>query len=75
MKLLTSGVMEGNRNVSHLRVFGCMNVPVEGERRKLDKKSKKMRFVGNSITSKGYRVLDETNRKLSSLKSPEGTSQ
>ena len=53
-------------DVSHLRVFGCMayaHVP-DGERRKLDKKSKKMRFVGYSLTSKGYRVFDETNRKL-----------
>ena len=34
-------------DVSHLRVFGCMayaHVP-EGERRKLDNKSKRMRFV------------------------------
>ena len=53
-------------DVSHLRVFGCMayaNVP-EGERRKLDSKSKRMRFVGYSLTSKGYRLFDETNRKL-----------
>ena len=34
------------------------------ERRKLDTKSKKMRFVGYSLTSKGYRLFDETNRKL-----------
>ena len=33
------------------------------ERRKLDTKSKKMRFVGYSLTSKGYRLFDETNRK------------
>ena len=53
-------------DVSHLRVFGCMayaHVP-EGERRKLDSKSKRMRFVGYSLTSKGYRLFDETNRKL-----------
>ena len=36
----------------------------EGERRKLDSKSKRMRFVGYSLTSKGYRLFDETNRKL-----------
>ena len=34
------------------------------ERRKLDTKSKKMRFMGYSLTSKGYRVFDETNREL-----------
>ena len=33
-------------------------------RRKLDTKSKKMRFVGYSLTSKGYCRFDETNRKL-----------
>ena len=36
----------------------------DGERRKLDKKSKKIRFVGYSLTPKGYRLFDETNRKL-----------
>ena len=36
----------------------------EGERRKLDSKSNRMRFVGYSLTSKGYRLFDETNRKL-----------
>ena len=53
-------------DVSHLRVFGCMayaHVP-DSERRKLDKKSKKMRFVGYSITSKGYRLFDKTNQKM-----------
>ena len=52
--------------MSHFRVFGCMayaHVP-EGERRKLANKSKKMRFVAYSLTSKGYRLFDETNRKL-----------
>ena len=53
-------------DVSHFRVFGRMayaHVPY-CERRKLDTKSKKMRFVGYSLTSKGYRLIDETNRKL-----------
>lgn len=52
--------------MSHLRVLGCMpyaHVP-DSERRKLDKKSKKMRFVGYSLTSKEYRLFDETNRKM-----------
>ena len=34
------------------------------EWQKLDTKSKKMRFVGYSLTSKGYRLFDETNQKL-----------
>ena len=53
-------------DVSHFRVFGCMayaHLP-DCERRKLDTKSKKMRFVGYSLTSKGYRLFDETNRTL-----------
>ena len=51
---------------SHLRVFGCMAyayIP-DSERRKLDKKSRKMCFVGYSLTSKGYRLFDETNQKM-----------
>ena len=53
-------------DVSHFRVFGCMayaHVP-DCERRKLETKSKRMRFVGYGLTSKGYRLFDETNRKL-----------
>ena len=53
-------------DVSHLRVFGCMayvHVP-DCERKKLDTKLQKMRFVGYSLTSKEYRLFDETNRKL-----------
>ena len=48
------------------RVFGCMayaHVP-DSERRKLDKKSRKMRFVGYSLTSKRYLLFDETNQKM-----------
>ena len=44
-------------DVSHFRVFGCManaHVP-DCELRKLDTKSRKMRFVGYNFTSKGYR--------------------
>lgn len=36
----------------------------DSERRKLDKKSRKMRFVGYSLTSKRYLLFDETNRKM-----------
>ena len=53
-------------NLSHLRVFGCMayvHIP-DDERRKLNKKVEKMRFVGYSLTSKGYRLFDETKRKI-----------
>ena len=53
-------------DVSYFRVFGCLayaHVP-DCEQRKLDTKSKKMRFVGYSLTSKGYRLFNETNQKL-----------
>ena len=48
-------------DVSHMRVFGCMayaHVP-EKLRQKLDQKAVKLRFVGYSVHSKGYRLLDE----------------
>ena len=53
-------------DMSHFRVFGCMayaRVP-DCERKKLDAKSKKIRFVGYRLTSMGYRLFDETNRKV-----------
>ena len=53
-------------NISHLRVLGCMaylHIP-DAQRQKLDKKSEKLRFVGYSIRSKGYRLLDEKSQKL-----------
>jgi len=53
-------------NVSHLRVFGCIAYAhiQDGERRKLDQKAEKLRFVGYSIKSKGYRLLNEETRQL-----------
>ena len=53
-------------NVSHLKVFGCMafaHIP-DAQRQKLDKKSEKLRFVGYSIRSKGYRLFDEKSQKV-----------
>lgn len=53
-------------NVGHLRVFGCRayaHIP-DAERRKLDKKAEALIFVGYSLTSKGYRLFDQTTRKL-----------
>jgi hypothetical protein len=52
--------------VSHLKVFGCVayaHVP-DSERRKLDKKAVKLRFVGYSRKSKGYRLFNEQTQKL-----------
>ena len=47
-------------DISHLRVFGCTaycHVP-DMERRKLDKKSRRMYFIGYSKNSKGYRLIN-----------------
>ncbi len=54
-------------NVSHFKVFGCVaysHVP-DPERQKLDKKAVKLRFIGYSKVSKGYRLLDENTRRIS----------
>ena len=52
-------------DLKHLRVFGCVayiHVP-DIERRKLDKKAKKLRFIGYTETAGNYRVWDETKHK------------
>lgn len=53
-------------DVSNFRVFGCTayaHVP-DSSRQKLDQKAVKMRFVGYSLTQKGYRLYDENKRKV-----------
>jgi len=53
-------------NVSHLRVFGCTAyacIP-DVARRKLDMKAEKLRFVGYSKKSKGYRLFNEATRQI-----------
>ena len=53
-------------DVSHLRVFGCTvyaHVP-DASRQKLDQKAVKMRFVGYSLTQKGYRLYDENRQRI-----------
>ena len=54
---------ERKPNVDNFKVFGCIayaHIP-ESQRRKLDKKS---RFVGYSLQSKGYRLLDESTSRV-----------
>jgi len=53
-------------DVSHLRVFGCTAYAYspEADRRKLDKKSSKLRFLGYGDGQKGYRLMDIKKRKL-----------
>ena len=52
--------------LDHLRVFGCIayaHIP-KALRQKLDKKARKLRFVGYCKESKGYRLLDENTMKV-----------
>lgn len=55
-------------DVSQLKVFGCTAYALvpEHERRKWDRKTQCLRFVGYGSTSgiKGYRLFDERRRKL-----------
>lgn len=53
-------------DMSHMKVFGCVayaHVP-DTERRKLDKKAVKLRFMGYTNNAKGYRLLDEEKRRI-----------
>ena len=53
-------------DISNFRVFGCTayaHVP-DSSRQKFDQKAVKMRFVGYSLTQKGYRLYDESKRKI-----------
>ena len=53
-------------NLCHLKVFGCMaygHIP-DSKRSKLDKEAEKLQFVGYSIQSKGYRLIDERTSKV-----------
>ena len=53
-------------DVSNIRIFGCTaysHVP-DSSRQKLDQKAVKMRFVGYSLTQKGYRLYYENRPKI-----------
>eukprot|EP00795_Rhopilema_esculentum_P007998 gene7998-biopygen1703 len=53
-------------DVSHFRVFGCIayaHIP-EAERRKLDKKANRLRFLGYSANQKGYRLFDMQSKRI-----------
>ena len=57
---------ERKPDLKHLRVFGCIayaHIPDE-KRQKLDKKAEKLRFVGYSLSSKGYRLYDEVSKQV-----------
>ena len=57
---------EKRPNVSKFRVFGSAAYALIGthERKKLDAKAVKLRFVGYDIKSTGYRLYDERKNKI-----------
>ena len=52
-------------SLEHIRVFGCAVYAhvADSERRKLDKKAQKLRFIGYTDTAGNCRVWDETKQK------------
>ena len=54
-------------DLSHIRVFGCMcyaYIPDTNRKGKLSKKAEKLRFIGYSLQTKGYRLIDEGTSKI-----------
>ena len=51
-------------NLSHVRLFGCAVYVHISDRRKLDKKTRKLRFIGYTETACNYRVWDEERHKF-----------
>jgi transposase InsO family protein len=58
---------EKKPDIGHLRVFGCMAytyIPDVNRKGKLSKKAEKLRFIGYSLQSKAYRLIDENTSKV-----------
>ena len=54
-------------DLSHLRVFGCMAyayIPDVNRKGKLSKKAEKLRFIGYSLQTKGYRLIHDGTAKI-----------
>ena len=54
-------------DLSHVRVFGCVcyaYIPEVNKRGKLSSKAEKLRFIGYSLQTKGYRLFDERTSKF-----------
>ena len=54
-------------DLSHIRVFGCMRyayISDTNRKGKLSKRAEKLRFIGYSLQTKGYRLLDERTSKV-----------
>ena len=52
-------------NLKHLRTFGCTVYALipAGDRRKLDKKATKLKFIGYTETKENYKVWDEVKQR------------
>ena len=58
---------EKNPDLSHLRVFGCMAyayIPDANRKDKLSKKAEKLRFIGYSLQTKAYRLINDDTGKI-----------
>ena len=58
---------ERKPDLSHIRVFGCMcyaYIPEVNKKGKLSNKAEKLRFIGYSLQTKGYRLIDESTSKV-----------
>ena len=54
-------------DLSHIKVFGCMcyaYIPDTNRKGKLSKKAEKLCFIGYSLKTKGYRLIDEGTSKV-----------
>ena len=60
-------MVERKPDLSHIRVFGCMcyaYIPEVNKKGKLSNKAEKLRFIGYSLQTKGYRLIDESTSKV-----------
>ena len=58
---------ERKPDLSHIRVFGCMcyaYIPEVNKKGKLSNKAEKLHFIGYSLQTKGYRLIDESTSKV-----------
>ena len=58
---------ERKPDLSHIRVFGCMcyaYIPEVNKKGKLSNKAEKLRFIGYSLQTKGYCLIDESTSKV-----------
>eukprot|EP00731_Ephydatia_muelleri_P020359 Em0013g86a len=58
---------EKKPDLSHLRVFGCMAyayIPDANRKDKLSKKAEKLRFIGYSLQTKAYRLINDDTGKI-----------